>query len=170
MGESRIEKMATSTNQRVRSRIKVITDCVKLETELSKAGDRLVVLEFFSSSVSPCRKIQDDIAALSLEHTGAVFLKINLDFWEEIDNLLPRFDACPGSNHIDDANPNTFIDPSKKLVMYAHVGSSDTILQRYDIKGIPTVGRLPSLVEIDMRVFPVPPYARWSEDNRSAGG
>ena len=37
--------------------------------------------------------------------------------------------------------------------MYAHVGSSDTILQRYDIKGIPTVGRPPVLVEIDMRVF-----------------
>jgi len=82
MGRIENREMATSTNQRVRSRIKVITDCVKLETELSKAGDRLVVLEFFSSSVSPCRKIQDDIAALSLEHTGAVFLKINLDFWE----------------------------------------------------------------------------------------
>jgi len=127
-----------SATRRVRSRIKVVTSTVKLDAELAKAGDRLVILEFFSSSVSPCRKIQDALSALSLEHTGAVFLKINLDFWEEIDNLLPRFDGANGSNHVDDSNPNTFIDPSKKLVMYAHVQSSDTVLQRYDIKGAPT--------------------------------
>eukprot|EP00656_Telonema_subtile_P055845 TRINITY_DN8777_c0_g1_i1.p2 TRINITY_DN8777_c0_g1~~TRINITY_DN8777_c0_g1_i1.p2 ORF type:complete len:162 (-),score=40.39 TRINITY_DN8777_c0_g1_i1:96-581(-) len=121
-----------------RSRIKVISSCAKLEAELEKAADRLVVMEFFSSSVSPCRKIQDQLASLSLEHTAAVFLKINLDFWEEIEDFLPRFDANPGNVHVGDSNPNTFIDPSKKLVMYAHVKSSDTVLQRYNITGVPT--------------------------------
>jgi len=42
-------------------------------------------------------------------------------------------------------NPNVFIDPSKKMVMYAHVKSSDTVLQRYNIVGLPTVIYFPSL-------------------------
>eukprot|EP00658_Telonema_sp_P-2_P001950 TRINITY_DN10726_c0_g1_i4.p1 TRINITY_DN10726_c0_g1~~TRINITY_DN10726_c0_g1_i4.p1 ORF type:complete len:184 (-),score=52.47 TRINITY_DN10726_c0_g1_i4:90-641(-) len=121
-----------------RSRIKVVSSCAKLQAELDKAADRLVVLEFYSQSVSPCRKIQEQLAALSLEHTAAVFLKVNLDFWEEIEDLLPRFDSNPGALHVGDGNPNTYIDPSKKLVMYAHVQNSDTVLQRYQVTGLPT--------------------------------
>merc|ERR1711907_93172 len=136
MGDTKNTAMASTGAPR--SRIKVVTDCVKLDAELQKAGDRLVVLEFFSTNVAPCRKIQNELAALSLEHTAAVFLKINLDFWEEIADFLPRFEGNPGALHVDDGNPNTYIDPSKKLVMYAHVQNSDTILQRYNIKGIPT--------------------------------
>jgi len=110
-----------------------------LDAELKKAADRLVVLEFFSDKISPCRKMQPEIAALSLEHTGAVFIRANLDLWEEIDEFLPRFNTDGGRFHAGDGNPNVFIDPSKKLVMYAHVKSSDTVLQRFDIKGLPTI-------------------------------
>ena len=102
--------------------------------------------------------MQEAIAALSLEHTSAVFIRANMDLWEvrkrhhakgfgvhsptlrdqEIEDLLPRFNSEPGVMH-PDGNPNVYIDPSKKLVFYAHVKSSDTVLQRYNIVGLPTV-------------------------------
>merc|ERR1711939_1129104 len=125
--------------KRIRSRVKVVSKPMQLDSELQKAADRLVVLEFFSDNISPCRKMQEAIAALSLEHTSAVFIRVNLDIWEEIEDFIPRFNSDPGSFHGADGNPNTYIDPSKKLVMYAHVKSSDTVLQRYDVKGLPTV-------------------------------
>lgn len=124
---------------RLRSRCKVVSKSEQLDQELKKASDRLVVLEFYSESISPCRKMQPAIAAMSLEHTSAVFIRVNLDIWEEIDQLLPRFNSGPGRIHADDGNPNVYIDPSKKLVMYAHVTSSDTVLQRYNIQGLPTI-------------------------------
>merc|ERR1711988_35841 len=125
--------------KRLRSRVKVVSKPAQLDSELEKAADRLVVLEFFSESISPCRKMQEAIASLSLEHTSAVFIRVNLDIWEEIEEFIPRFNSDPGRFHADDGNPNVYIDPSKKLVMYAHVKSSDTVLQRYDVKGLPTI-------------------------------
>merc|ERR1711988_618113 len=125
--------------KRLRSRVKVVSKPAQLDSELEKAADRLVVLEFFSESISPCRKMQPAIAALSLEHTSAVFIRVNLDIWEEIEEFLPRFNSTPGAMHANDGNPNVYVDPSKKLVMYAHVKSSDTVLQRYNVQGLPTV-------------------------------
>lgn len=58
---------------------------------------------------------------------------------QEISEFLPRFNSDPGRMHAEDGNPNVYIDPSKKLTMYAHVTSSDTVLQRYNIVGLPTV-------------------------------
>ena len=106
--------------------------------------------------------MQPAIAAMSLEHTSAVFIRANLDIWEvsaacavhtgasqrrltqlppsqEINEFIPRFNSDPGKMHAPDGNPNVYIDPSKKLTMYAHVTSSDTVLQRYNIVGLPTV-------------------------------
>merc|ERR1712216_327326 len=120
-----------ASSKRLRSRVKVVSKVAQLEAELQKASDRLVVLEFFSESLAPCRKMQPDIANMSLEHTSAVFIRANLDVWEEIEDFLPRFNSDPGQMHSNDGNPNVYIDPSKKLVMYAHVNSSDTVLQRY---------------------------------------
>merc|ERR1711924_8096 len=114
-----------ASSKRLRSRVKVVSEVSQLETELAKASDRLVVLEFFSESLAPCRKMQPAIAALSLEHTSAVFIRANLGVWEEIVEFLPRFNSNPGTMHAD-GNPNVYVDPSKKLVMYAHVKSSDT--------------------------------------------
>merc|ERR1711907_918122 len=128
-----------ASSKRLRSRVKVVSKVSQLEAELQKASDRLVVLEFFSESLSPCRKMQPAIAAMSLEHTSAVFIRANMDIWEEISEFIPRFNSDPGTMHAGDGNPNVYIDPSKKLVMYAHVKSSDTVLQRYDIVGLPTV-------------------------------
>ena len=34
------------------------------------------------ASIAPCRKMQEAIAALSLEHTSAVFVRANMDLWE----------------------------------------------------------------------------------------
>merc|ERR1712216_418608 len=106
-----------ASSKRLRSRVKVVSKVAQLEAELQKASDRLVVLEFFSESISPCRKMQPAIAALSLEHTSAVFIRVNLDIWEEIEEFLPRFNSDAGTMHSDDGNPNVYIDPSKKLVM-----------------------------------------------------
>merc|ERR1711934_1145731 len=130
---------AAQMSKRLRSRVKVVSKVSQLDSELQKASDRLVVLEFFSESLAPCRKMQPDIANMSLEHTSAVFIRANLDVWEEIEDFLPRFNGAPGTMHSDDGNPNVYIDPSKKLVMYAHVKSSDTILQRYNVVGLPTI-------------------------------
>ena len=106
--------------------------------------------------------MQPAVAALSLEHTSAVFIRANMDLWEvafrtfvptlarhfwrdfcvsclqEIEDFLPRFNSDPGTM-APGGNPNVFIDPSKKMVMYAHVKSSDTVLQRYNVVGLPTV-------------------------------
>jgi len=57
---------------------------------------------------------------------------------QEIEDLIPRFNSDSGVMH-PDGNPNVYIDPSKKLVYYAHVKHSDTVLQRYNIVGLPTV-------------------------------
>merc|ERR1711924_441648 len=133
------ETGAVMPEKRIRSRAKVVSKPEQLDAELKKAADRVVVLEFFSDSISPCRKIQPAMAALSLEHTSAVFVRVNLDVWEEIEEFIPRFNSDAGRIHADDGNPNTHIDPSKKLVMYAHVKSSDTVLQRFGVEGLPTI-------------------------------
>merc|ERR1711924_554930 len=134
----RFQGEETMPPARTRSRVKVVSKVTQLETELAKAADRLVVLEFFSESISPCRKMQPAVAALSLEHTSAVFIRANMDLWEEIEDFLPRFNSDPGTM-APGGNPNVFIDPSKKMVMYAHVKSSDTVLQRYNVVGLPTI-------------------------------
>merc|ERR1712146_555376 len=139
MGEASQAEQHNMPEKRIRSRVKVVSKPSQLEAELQKASDRLVVLEFFSETISPCRKMQPAIAAMSLEHTSAVFIKANIDIWEEIEDFLPRFNCDPGQMHAKDGNPNVYIDPSKKLVMYAHVKSSDTVLQRYNVVGLPTV-------------------------------
>merc|ERR1711998_617820 len=106
---------ASMPQARLRSRCKVVSKPSQLDQELHKASDRLVVLEFFSESISPCRKMQPAIAAMSLEHTSAVFVRVNLDIWEEIEEFIPRFESGSGKFHAGDGNPNVHIDPSKKL-------------------------------------------------------
>ena len=89
--------MATAASKRPRSRVKVVSKVSQLESELQKASDRLVVLEFFSESISPCRKMQPAIAAMSLEHTSAVFIRANMDIWEvciDLASWIMRVGSC----------------------------------------------------------------------------
>ncbi|CAF2337658.1 unnamed protein product [Rotaria sp. Silwood2] len=50
-----------------------------LKTELERAGDKLVLVDFFATWCGPCRMVAPAIEKLSSSHPNAVFLKVDVD-------------------------------------------------------------------------------------------
>ncbi|XP_043252374.1 thioredoxin-2 [Colletes gigas] len=61
-----------------------VDDATTLESELTKAGDKLVVLDFFALWCNPCKAIAPKITELLKEIPDIVFLKIDVDEAHEI--------------------------------------------------------------------------------------
>ncbi|KOX71264.1 Thioredoxin-2 [Melipona quadrifasciata] len=55
-----------------------------LKSQLEKAGDNLVVIDFFATWCGPCKMIAPKLEELSKEMEKVVFLKVDVDECEDI--------------------------------------------------------------------------------------
>ncbi|KZC10082.1 Thioredoxin-2, partial [Dufourea novaeangliae] len=55
-----------------------------LRATLAKAGDSLVVIDFFATWCGPCKMIAPKIEALAKDMPDVVFLKVDVDECEEV--------------------------------------------------------------------------------------
>ncbi|KAL8572353.1 hypothetical protein ACOMHN_023122 [Nucella lapillus] len=63
--------------------VKVLTDDSQLNIELTNAGTRLVVVDFFAKWCGPCRNIAPKFQEFSTAYPKAVFLKVDVDTCHE---------------------------------------------------------------------------------------
>ncbi|XP_065220192.1 thioredoxin-2 [Planococcus citri] len=61
-----------------------IKDSADLEQQLSEAGSKLVVIDFFAAWCGPCKFISPKLEELSTVETDVVFLKIDVDECEDL--------------------------------------------------------------------------------------
>lgn len=74
--------------------------------ELSNAGDRLVIVEFYSRGCSGCRSLYPKLCKIAREHPEIIFLKINFDDNTEICKalnvrMLPLFFVYRAQGHLE---------------------------------------------------------------------
>ncbi|KAF3429862.1 hypothetical protein E2986_00022 [Frieseomelitta varia] len=55
-----------------------------LKSQLEKAGDNLVVIDFFATWCGPCKMIAPKLEELSKKMDNVVFLKVDVDECEDI--------------------------------------------------------------------------------------
>lgn len=55
-----------------------------LKSQLEKAGDNLVVVDFFATWCGPCKMIAPRLEELSKEMENVIFLKVDVDECEDI--------------------------------------------------------------------------------------
>jgi len=65
------------------SRVKVIRNHSQFKSELTAAGDKLVVVDFNASWCGPCKQIAPEYAKLSNSLTNIVFLSVDVDVCKE---------------------------------------------------------------------------------------
>lgn len=59
-----------------------VTECTTkaaFDEELRKAGDKLVVVDFFATWCGPCRTIGPKVVEMAKENPSVVFLKVDVD-------------------------------------------------------------------------------------------
>ncbi|XP_043800744.1 thioredoxin-2-like [Apis laboriosa] len=61
-----------------------IKNASDLKNQLEKAGDQLVVIDFFAVWCGPCKIIGPKVEELSLEMEDVIFLKVDVDECEDI--------------------------------------------------------------------------------------
>ncbi|XP_057654315.1 thioredoxin-2-like [Diorhabda carinulata] len=61
-----------------------INDKADLQTKLVEAGEKLVVIDFSASWCGPCKMISPKVEELSLEYTDVIFIKVDVDDFEDI--------------------------------------------------------------------------------------
>lgn len=59
--------------------VKLIGTQAELNEELSKAGDKLVVLDFFATWCGPCKRMGPIMDSISQQFKNVVFLKVDVD-------------------------------------------------------------------------------------------
>ncbi|XP_043484339.1 thioredoxin-2 [Leptopilina heterotoma] len=61
-----------------------IKDADHLKGQLTEAGNKLVVIDFFATWCGPCKSISPKIEEFSQEYTDVVFVKVDVDECEEV--------------------------------------------------------------------------------------
>lgn len=59
--------------------IKLIATQAELKEEINKAGDKLVVLDFFATWCGPCKRMGPIMEGISEQFKDVVFLKVDVD-------------------------------------------------------------------------------------------
>lgn len=79
----------------------------ELETKLSEAGDKLVVIDFFATWCGPCKRIAPVLEEIAKEHGDKlVVLKVDVDEIEELVGeyhieVMPTFVFKRHGEHLD---------------------------------------------------------------------
>ena len=61
-----------------------IQDMEDLQSQLSAAGDKLVVIDFFATWCGACKTISPKVEAMAGEMSNVVFLKVDVDEAEDV--------------------------------------------------------------------------------------
>ncbi|XP_012242202.1 thioredoxin-2 [Bombus vosnesenskii] len=61
-----------------------VMNAADLKSQLEKAGDNLVVVDFFATWCGPCKMIAPRLEELSKEMENVIFLKVDVDECEDI--------------------------------------------------------------------------------------
>ncbi|KAG6796438.1 thioredoxin-2 [Apis mellifera caucasica] len=61
-----------------------IKNASDLKNQLEKAGNQLVVIDFFAMWCGPCKMIGPKVEELSMEMEDVIFLKVDVDECEDI--------------------------------------------------------------------------------------
>lgn len=83
-----------------------IKDAADLEQQLSEAGSKLVVIDFFAAWCGPCKFISPKLEELSTVETDVVFLKIDVDECEDLAEVyeissMPTFIFIKNKKKVD---------------------------------------------------------------------
>ncbi|KAJ7393800.1 Thioredoxin-like protein 1 [Desmophyllum pertusum] len=85
----------------------VIENDTHFQSEMTKAGAKLVVVDFTASWCGPCKAIAPTFSNLSTKYSAAVFLKVDVDTCEEISarynvTSMPTFQFFKGKVKVDE--------------------------------------------------------------------
>lgn len=83
-----------------------VKDNADLQTKLSEAESKLVVIDFFATWCGPCKMIAPILEDLSKEFPNVVFLKVDVDECEDIAahyeiTSMPTFVFIKNKNKVD---------------------------------------------------------------------
>jgi len=86
--------------------VKICKTHADLQKELTDAGDKLVVIDFFAEWCGPCKGIAPVIQKWSEEQTDVVYLKVDVDDNEESAasysvEAMPTFIFVKNGNKVD---------------------------------------------------------------------
>ncbi|EDW03102.1 thioredoxin-2 [Drosophila grimshawi] len=102
-----------------------VKDSNDLKTQLTNAGDKLVVVDFFATWCGPCRMISPKLEELAQQYTEQlVVLKVDVDECEDIAmeyniSSMPTFLFIKNSNKVEEfagANATKLADTIKRLL------------------------------------------------------
>ncbi|KAM7446377.1 Thioredoxin-like protein 1 [Porites harrisoni] len=91
----------------VQDNVIVIMNDGHYQSEMTKAGAKLVVVDFTASWCGPCKSIAPKFASLSVKYPSAVFLKVDVDKCEDIAiannvSAMPTFKFFKGKVKVDE--------------------------------------------------------------------
>lgn len=121
--------MATS-NYDEKGNVIVISDNSHYQTELTKAGPKLVVVDFTASWCGPCKKIAPKFTSLSTKYPSAVFLKVDVDKCEDVAagsnvSAMPTFQFFKGKVKVDEMTGADEKKLEEKIKKWIGNGDSD---------------------------------------------
>mmetsp|Transcript_13996 Transcript_13996/g.20723 ORF Transcript_13996/g.20723 Transcript_13996/m.20723 type:complete len:106 (+) Transcript_13996:63-380(+) len=98
--------------------VKVVATLSEFKEELSNAGGKLVMVDFFATWCGPCVRIAPKIEEWSGQHSDVVFLKIDVDANSETAQAyeiqaMPTFKFFKNGKEIAEvvgADPNKILD------------------------------------------------------------
>ncbi|TFK56719.1 thioredoxin-domain-containing protein [Heliocybe sulcata] len=108
-----------------------ITSLSQLNGILSKANDKLSVIDFHATWCGPCHMIAPTFEALSKQYTNVNFLKCDVDAANEVAGYykvgaMPTFIFLKGSTKVDELRGADKAGLERKVRQHASGGSSST--------------------------------------------
>lgn len=102
--------------------VRSITEDAQFQTEMTNAGTKLVVVDFFATWCGPCQRIAPVYAELSTKYPSVVFLKVDVDQCQETASregisAMPTFIFYKNKTKVDTmrgADPNALEEKIKQ--------------------------------------------------------